>query len=164
MSGEGAKKSEGYREGGGRTARRGVLSGRGMAAGAPVPVKLLTLVVVRDRGGRRVLLGKKLRGFGAGYFNGFGGKVEAGESVVEAAHRELQEEAGVTAPKGAHDGGSCSPAPARPVPRRSTSPPPHFLLRSQLPALRGGAAQGGFRTPRGGAEGVRGGGYGTPPL
>ena len=104
-----------------------------MAAGAPVPVKLLTLVVVRDRGGRRVLLGKKLRGFGAGYFNGFGGKVEAGESVVEAAHRELQEEAGVTAPKGAHDGRSCSPAPARPVPRRSTSPPPtSFFARSSL--------------------------------
>ena len=70
-----------------------------MAAAAPA-VKLLTLVVVRDRGARKVLLGEKLRGFGAGYFNGFGGKVEPGESVEEGAHRELLEEAGVTAPKG----------------------------------------------------------------
>ena len=91
-----------------------------MAAGEPGAVKLLTLVVVRDRGGRRVLLGKKLRGFGAGYFNGFGGKVEAGETVVEAAHRELQEEAGVTAPKGAHDGGPCFP----PRPALSRAAPP----------------------------------------
>ena len=70
-----------------------------MAAAAPA-VKLLTLVVVRDRGARKVLLGEKLRGFGTGYFNGFGGKVEPGESVEEGAHRELLEEAGVTAPKG----------------------------------------------------------------
>ena len=70
-----------------------------MAAAAPA-VKLLTLVVVRDRVARKVLLGEKLRGFGTGYFNGFGGKVEPGESVEEGAHRELLEEAGITAPKG----------------------------------------------------------------
>ncbi|KDD75987.1 hypothetical protein H632_c407p2 [Helicosporidium sp. ATCC 50920] len=45
----------------------------------------------------QVLLGKKLRGFGAGYINGFGGKVEIGESVEECAHRELVEEAGIMA-------------------------------------------------------------------
>ena len=40
-------------------------------------VKLLTLVVVIERGpgGVRVLLGRKKRGFGEGYWNGFGGKV-----------------------------------------------------------------------------------------
>lgn len=30
------------------------------------------------------------RGFGAGYYNGFGGKVEAGETVQEAALREVR--------------------------------------------------------------------------
>ena len=35
--------------------------------------KLLTLVFLRD--GSKVLLGMKKRGFGAGKWNGFGGKV-----------------------------------------------------------------------------------------
>ncbi|KAG0575258.1 hypothetical protein KC19_VG331000 [Ceratodon purpureus] len=55
--------------------------------------KLLTLVIVKK--GEKVLLGMKKRGFGAGYFNGFGGKVEAGETIYEAAVRELQEESGI---------------------------------------------------------------------
>ncbi|MEK7174671.1 MAG: 8-oxo-dGTP diphosphatase [Patescibacteria group bacterium] len=57
------------------------------------PKKLLTLVLVRD--GRRVLLGMKKRGFGAGRWNGFGGKLHPGETVLEAAHRETREEAGI---------------------------------------------------------------------
>ncbi len=36
-----------------------------------------------------MLLGEKKRGFGEGYFNGFGGKVEAGETVQQAAIREV---------------------------------------------------------------------------
>eukprot|EP00899_Mesostigma_viride_P000198 jgi/Mesvir1/10179/Mv05154-RA.1 len=56
---------------------------------------LLTLVLLRT--GDKVLLGKKLRGPGAGLYNGFGGKVEEGESVWEAAHRELEEECCVRA-------------------------------------------------------------------
>lgn len=40
-----------------------------------------------------ILLGYKKRGFGAGTWNGFGGKVEQGESIVAAAVRELKEEA-----------------------------------------------------------------------
>ena len=57
--------------------------------------KLLTLVFVFKDG--QVLLGMKKRGFGAGRWNGFGGKVEAGESIEEAARRELREEAGIEA-------------------------------------------------------------------
>jgi 8-oxo-dGTP pyrophosphatase MutT (NUDIX family) len=34
----------------------------------------------------------KKRGFGVGKWNGFGGKIEAGETIVEAAIRELKEE------------------------------------------------------------------------
>ncbi|KAI5063660.1 hypothetical protein GOP47_0022207 [Adiantum capillus-veneris] len=57
--------------------------------------KLLTLAIVNQRG--QVLLGLKKRGFGEGYYNGFGGKVEVGETIEGAARRELQEEAGIVA-------------------------------------------------------------------
>ncbi len=53
----------------------------------------LTLALVREDG--RILLGRKKRGFGVGKWNGFGGKVEAGESLEDAARRELHEEAGI---------------------------------------------------------------------
>ncbi|EPQ53597.1 hypothetical protein GLOTRDRAFT_78624 [Gloeophyllum trabeum ATCC 11539] len=43
-------------------------------------------------------MGMKKRGFGKDKYNGFGGKVEGGETSAEAALRELQEEAGITAP------------------------------------------------------------------
>lgn len=57
--------------------------------------KVLTLCfVVRDG---RILLGMKKRGFGEGRWNGFGGKLEPGESVEEGARRELREEAGIEA-------------------------------------------------------------------
>ncbi|CAM9303448.1 unnamed protein product [Chrysoparadoxa australica] len=41
---------------------------------------------------KEILLGMKKRGFGVGKWNGFGGKLEAGESVEQAAIRELREE------------------------------------------------------------------------
>ena len=47
--------------------------------------KLLTLVIVNEPG--RVLLGMKKRGFGAGKWNGFGGKVETGETIEDGARR-----------------------------------------------------------------------------
>jgi len=56
------------------------------------PKKLLTLVFLRE--GEKVLLGMKKRGFGEGKWNGFGGKVEAGETIIEAAAREVKEECG----------------------------------------------------------------------
>ncbi|KAF3772406.1 7-8-dihydro-8-oxoguanine triphosphatase [Nymphaea thermarum] len=63
-------------------------------ASLPINRKLLTLAVVND--GSRVLLGLKKRGFGEGYYNGFGGKVEEGETIDQAAVRELKEEAGIS--------------------------------------------------------------------
>ncbi len=57
--------------------------------------KVTTLVMVKD--GNKLLLGMKKRGFGNGKWNGFGGKVEVGESVEEGAKRELFEESGLRA-------------------------------------------------------------------
>ncbi|KAF9544061.1 Nudix (Nucleoside diphosphate linked moiety X)-type motif 1 [Mortierella hygrophila] len=58
--------------------------------------KVLTLVLVIDKAKQMVLLGYKKRGFGAHLWNGFGGKVEPGETAREGALRELEEEAGIT--------------------------------------------------------------------
>jgi 8-oxo-dGTP diphosphatase/2-hydroxy-dATP diphosphatase len=57
--------------------------------------KILTLCLLRKDG--RILLGMKKRGFGANRWNGFGGKVEAGETIEQGARRELLEESGLTA-------------------------------------------------------------------
>ncbi|CAG7716984.1 unnamed protein product [Allacma fusca] len=43
----------------------------------------------------KVLLGFKKRGFGVGKWNGFGGKLSADETVVQAAIREIEEECGL---------------------------------------------------------------------
>lgn len=42
-----------------------------------------------------ILLGRKKRGFGAGKWNGFGGKLERGETFRACAVRECKEEAGL---------------------------------------------------------------------
>ncbi|CAO0797190.1 unnamed protein product [Mucor circinelloides] len=59
--------------------------------------KLLTLILVIDKDEHKVLLGMKKRGFGAGKFNGFGGKVEKGETIEQGVRRELLEEAEIEA-------------------------------------------------------------------
>jgi len=53
-----------------------------------------TLLFVVRRG--EVLLIRKKRGLGAGKLNGPGGKLDAGETPLAAAIREVQEEVGVT--------------------------------------------------------------------
>ncbi len=55
--------------------------------------KILTLCIIHKH--PRILLGMKKRGFGAGRWNGFGGKVQPGEEVESAARREMKEECGV---------------------------------------------------------------------
>ena len=63
------------------------------------PSKQYTLVFILkdtpDKTSREILLGLKKRGFGTGKWNGFGGKLEPGETVVAAAVRELHEESGL---------------------------------------------------------------------
>lgn len=55
--------------------------------------RITTIVfLLRDE---QVCLGKKKAGFGAGYWNGFGGKVETDEPLLEAAVREVKEESNV---------------------------------------------------------------------
>ncbi|XP_038211909.1 7,8-dihydro-8-oxoguanine triphosphatase-like [Zerene cesonia] len=52
--------------------------------------KVFTLVFLRKD--KEILLGLKKRGFGVNKWNGFGGKLEPNESILEAASRELKEE------------------------------------------------------------------------
>lgn len=55
--------------------------------------KILTLCMICTDD--KVLLGMKKRGFGAGRWNGFGGKLEEGETIEVAALREVEEEVGI---------------------------------------------------------------------
>lgn len=49
------------------------------------------------RKGDKILLAMKKRGHGAGFWNGYGGKLQEGETIEESLIREIQEEAGVLA-------------------------------------------------------------------
>ncbi|KAI4457136.1 78-dihydro-8-oxoguanine triphosphatase [Holotrichia oblita] len=53
-----------------------------------------TLIFIKNS--EKILLGLKKRGFGAGKWNGFGGKVEKNESILDGAIRELKEESNLT--------------------------------------------------------------------
>ncbi|CAK9804039.1 Oxidized purine nucleoside triphosphate hydrolase [Anthophora plagiata] len=55
---------------------------------------LFSLVFVRNP--EEILLGLKKRGFGENKWNGFGGKVEPGESIIQGAIREVKEECSIT--------------------------------------------------------------------
>ena len=56
-----------------------------MAAIRSVPNKLLTLVMIMKD--NQILLGMKKRGFGVNRWNGFGGKLQPRESILDAAKR-----------------------------------------------------------------------------
>lgn len=63
----------------------------------PKPTKITTLCLVyKDP---KLLLGLKKRGFGEGRWNGYGGKVDPGETIEESMIREMQEESGITPTK-----------------------------------------------------------------
>ena len=58
-------------------------------------MKHVTELLVVSDARQQILLGVKQRGFGQGKTVGFGGKLEAGETVAEGAARELHEETGL---------------------------------------------------------------------
>ena len=55
--------------------------------------RLVTLCIIHKH--PKILLGMKKRGFGAGRWNGFGGKVNIVEAIEDSAKREFREEAGI---------------------------------------------------------------------
>lgn len=66
-------------------------------ASAPQGMADATLCfLLRGNSPESVLLGHKKRGFGVNKWAGIGGRIEAGETMAEAAIREVHEEIGVT--------------------------------------------------------------------
>lgn len=59
--------------------------------------KIIPLTLCMVHQGEKILLGMKKRRFGAGRWNGFGGKLDPGETIEQAAVREMNEEIGITA-------------------------------------------------------------------
>lgn len=55
--------------------------------------KTLTLAFLLEK--ERICLAMKKRGFGEGNWNGFGGKLEEGETIEAGVIREIEEESGV---------------------------------------------------------------------
>jgi 8-oxo-dGTP diphosphatase/2-hydroxy-dATP diphosphatase len=68
---------------------------------ASVSRKFCSLLLLRDLPRSRLLLGLKKAGFGAGKLNGYGGKVEPGETLLACALREMEEESGLALPASA---------------------------------------------------------------
>lgn len=53
------------------------------------------LILMRGKPVEEVLLGYKKRGYGVGKYTGFGGKVEADETILQGAIREMEEETSI---------------------------------------------------------------------
>ena len=58
-----------------------------MAARSTTFRKIFSLVLIRDFENNKILLGYKKRGFGANKWNGFGGKLDKSETILECAKR-----------------------------------------------------------------------------
>jgi 8-oxo-dGTP diphosphatase len=65
------------------------------------PYQVCVAFILRDGpAGREVLLGRKKTGLGSGNVVGLGGKIEAGETALEAVVREIEEESGLVVAPG----------------------------------------------------------------
>lgn len=68
----------------------------------PSPIKSkkeYTLIMVTETCNERILLGLKHRGFGTGFYNSFGGKIDPTDpSIAYGAVRELKEETNISVP------------------------------------------------------------------
>ena len=61
--------------------------------------KHYTLIIITEPDKKRILLGRKNRGFGKGFYNSFGGKVESSDiSTAHSAQREVLEETNLRVP------------------------------------------------------------------
>ena len=58
-----------------------------------IPTNKATLVIITQN--NKILLGMKKRGFGKNKYNGFGGKPESDESLMDCIMRETKEESGL---------------------------------------------------------------------
>lgn len=56
-------------------------------------IETTLLLIIKDN---KIMLAKKKKGFGAGKYNGVGGKLEPGETVEDALLRETKEEVNIT--------------------------------------------------------------------